>query len=93
MKAMRLGESCLHRVVVIGGATAVVVIALLVAKPFYSAMTSSADVGRSVASQAPAIETVLFVASPTIETNAKFFFGTGDASNGYYAERQAPTRP
>ena len=93
MKAMRLGESCVHRIVVIGGATAAVMLALLFAKPFYSAMTSSADVGRPVASQEPAIETVSFVASPTIETHPKFFLGTGDGSNGYYAERPAPTRP
>jgi hypothetical protein len=27
------------------------------------------------------------VASPTIETNSQFFFGSGNGSSGYYAER------
>jgi len=27
------------------------------------------------------------VPAPVIETHAKFFFGTGDGSAGYYAER------
>jgi hypothetical protein len=70
-------------------------IALLSAKPFYSAMTnpkaaSSADVSRP-ANQEPATEEVSFVTSPTIETNPQFFFGSGDGSNGYYAERPEPT--
>jgi hypothetical protein len=38
----------------------------------------------------PATETVFIVASPTIEANSPFFFGTGDGSNGYYAERPEP---
>jgi hypothetical protein len=70
-------------------------IALLSAKPFYSTMTnpkaaSSADVSRP-ANQEPATEEVSFVTSPTIETNPQFFFGSGDGSNGYYAERPEPT--
>jgi hypothetical protein len=96
MRATGLGESGVRRVVVIGGATAVVMIALLFAKPFYSAATnpkaaSSADVSRPVANQEAATEKVSFVTSPTMETNPQFLFGSGDGSNGYYAERPEPT--
>ena len=95
MSATGLAESGVRRVVVIGGATAIVMIALLFAKPFYSATTaeapSSADVSQPVADQEPATETVSIVASPTIDTNSQFFFGCGDGSNGYYAERLEPT--
>jgi hypothetical protein len=63
--------------------------------PFYSATTATAltraDVSQPVAHQEPATETVSIVASPTIDTNPQFFFGTGDGSNGYYAERPEPT--
>ena len=97
MSTMGLGESGVRRVVVIGGATAIVMIVLMFAKPFYSAMTnpkaaSSADVSRPVANQEPATEEVSFVVSPTMETNPQFFFGTGDGSNGYYGERPESTR-
>ena len=82
--------------VVIGGATIAVLIALLFAKPFYSATAdtralSSAEVSQPVAGQETSTETVSFVASPTINTNSEFFFGCGDGSNGYYAERPEPT--
>jgi hypothetical protein len=90
MRATGFGESTFRRVVVIAGATAAVMIALLFAKPFYSATTatalSSADVSQTVAEQEPT-ETVSIVASPTIDTNPQFFFGCGDGSNGYYAEQ------
>ena len=95
MRATGWSESCFRRVVVIGGATTAVMIALLFAKPFYSATTakalSGADVSQGVAVQEPATETVSIVASPTIETNSQFFFGSGDGSSGYYAERPEPT--
>ena len=78
----RRGYSCCHD------------IALLFAKPFYSATTATAltraDVSRPVAHQEPATETASIVASPTIEANSQFFFGTGDGSNGYYAEQPEP---
>ena len=95
MRATRLSESAVHRVAVIGAATAIVMAALLFAKPFYSAMTNatapgSANESRPVANQEPATEEVSFVESPTMETNPKFFFGSGDGSNGYYAERPEP---
>ena len=95
MRATGWSESCFRRVVVIGGATTAVMIALLFAKPFYSATTakalSGADVSQGVAVQVPAAETVSIVASPTIETDSQFFFGSGDGSSGYYAERPEPT--
>jgi hypothetical protein len=97
MNTMGLGESCVRRVIVIGGVTAIVMIALLFSKPFYSAMgnpkaASGADVSRPVANQEPVTEEVSFVTSPTLETNPKFFFGSGDGSNGYYGERPEPAR-
>jgi hypothetical protein len=82
-------------VVVIGGATAAVMMALLFAKPFYSvtAVTapSSADVSQPVADRERATELVSIAASPTIDSNPQFFYGSGDGSNGYYAERPEPT--
>ena len=92
MRATGLSKSAVHRVAVIGGATLIVMMALLFAKPFFSAMTNAAtpNESRPVAIQEPAIEEVSFVVSPTVETNPKFFFGSGDGSNGYYAERPQP---
>jgi hypothetical protein len=71
-------------------------VALVFAKPFYSAMTDlkapvSADVSKPLGNQEPATEAVSFVASPTIDTNSEFFYGSGDGSSGYYAERPEPT--
>ena len=94
MRATGLGESCFRRVVVIAGATAAVMIALLFAKPFYSATTdprAAAGVNQPVAHREPEIETVSFVTSPTIDINPQFLFGAGDGSNGYYAEQPEPT--
>ncbi len=92
MSAAGLGESGFLRVVVIAGTTAAVMIAMLFAKPFYSATTdikaaSSADINQPIADEKPKAETASFVASPTIDTNAQFFFGTGDGSAGYYADQ------
>jgi hypothetical protein len=72
-------------------------IAVMIAKPFFSATTypkaaSSGEVSQRVTDQEPKAETVSFVASPTIDTHAQLFFGTGDGSNGYWAERPEPTR-
>jgi hypothetical protein len=92
MSAISQGASDLRRVTVIGGVTAAVIIGLLFAKPFYSATIdteafASGDVSQSVADQGPATETASIVASPVIDTNSQFFFGSGDGSNGYYAEQ------
>jgi len=92
MIARTLGESAFHRIIVIAGATAVVIIALFLAKSIYSTTNDlnrvgSSDRQRSVADNKPEIETISFVTSPAIETNPQFLFGAGDGSNGYYAER------
>jgi hypothetical protein len=93
--ATGLGESCFRRVVVISGATAAVMIALLFAKPFYAATTAPpraiAVVSQPLADREPATELASIAASPTIDSNSQFFFGSGDGSNGYYAERPEPT--
>jgi hypothetical protein len=95
MRATTWHESCVLRVVVIGGATAAVMIALLFAKPFHSATTATAltraDVIQPVAHQKLATEPLSIVASPTIGADSQLFFGTGDGSNGYYAEQPEPT--
>jgi hypothetical protein len=78
----------------IGGAATVVVIALLVAQSsFYTPteLKDGANASLSLPVLAPEPVTLKFVPSPVIETNPKFFFGSGDGSNGYYAER--PTHP
>ena len=40
MNKMGLGESCVRRIILVGGATAIVMLALLFSKPFYSAMNN-----------------------------------------------------
>ena len=93
---MRWHESDVLRVSAIGGATAASMVALAFANPFYSAIADSkapvtAHVSQPVAAPEPATEAVSFVASPVIDTNSEFFYGSGDGSSGYYAERPEPT--
>jgi len=95
MTAMGFGNSDVRRVAAIAGATAVVMVALLLGNPFYSAVANtkaptSADVSKSVAHQEPATETAFFAISPSDDANSEFFFGAGDGSNGYYAEQPEP---
>jgi hypothetical protein len=92
MAAKSLSESALNRVVVVAAATTLVMTALAFAIPFYSAGNNSipTGAGQSVKGQAPGSLEVSFVTSPTMDTDPKFFFGTGDGSNGYYAERPRP---
>jgi hypothetical protein len=95
--AMSWHQSDILRVTAIGGAAAAVIVALVLAKPFYSAMADSkasanADVSQRVAAHEPATEAVSFVTSPTMDTSSEFFYGAGDGSAGYYAERPEPTR-
>jgi hypothetical protein len=92
MRVVRLSESCFHRVVVVAAATTLVMIALVTVKPYYFGMDNSntisgVDVNQASPKQAAEIERTAFVTSPTIDPNPKFFLGTGDGSNGYYAER------
>jgi hypothetical protein len=92
MAAKSLSESALYRVVVVAAATTFVMTAVVFAIPFYSAGNNSipTGAGQSVKGQAPGSLGVSFVTSPTMDTDPKFFFGTGDGSNGYYAERPRP---
>jgi hypothetical protein len=95
MTAKSLAESAFYRVVVVAAATTLAMTAVVFAKPFYSTgndsnPTSPAAAGKFVKGQAPQTVEVSFVTSPTIDTDPKFFFGTGDGSNGYYAERPRP---
>ena len=96
MRATSWGESDLRRVTVIGGFTAAVIIGLLFANPFYSAAIDTkalarAEVSQSVADRQAATEPASIVPSPVIDTNCEFFFGSGDGSNGYYAEQPEAT--
>jgi hypothetical protein len=75
---------------VIGGAAAIVVIGLLVAQSSSYAPTkppagATASGSEAFATLEPA--TLRIVPSPVIETNPEFFFGNGDGSAGYYAQR------
>ena len=74
----------------LGGAATVVAIGLLVARSSFYAPTQAnagADASRSETFATIEPPTLRFVPSPVIETNPEYFFGTGDGSAGYYAER------
>jgi hypothetical protein len=93
MRTIDLIESSFHRVVVVAVATSLVILALLGSKYYFRADETAIDsriVQQSAPGPAAKTEEVSFVASPTIDTNPKFFFGAGDGSNGYYAERPRP---
>lgn len=67
-----------------------IAIGLLVAQSSFYAPTKAnagADAGRSETFATIEPATLRFVPSPVIDTNAEFFFGNGDWSAGYYAER------
>jgi hypothetical protein len=89
----------LRRAAIIGGAAAVAT-ALLFAEPFSfpaadQKAATDANVSQRVATSGQAaLEPATFeiVTSPVIETNPQFFFGSGDGSNGYYAERPEPAQ-
>ena len=79
----------LRRAAVIGGVVTAVVLGLLTAESFSSTATAPkprADVNVGQSATAPGPATFKFVPSPVIETNAQFFFGSGDGSAGYYGE-------
>jgi hypothetical protein len=95
MRTIDLIESSFHRVVVVAAATSLVTLALLASKSYYfrtneTAINSRIEVKQPVPVPAAKTEEISFVTSPTIETNPKFFFGSGDGSNGYHAERPRP---
>jgi hypothetical protein len=95
MRSIDLIESTFHRVIVVAAATTLLMSALLASKTYYfraaeTAISSHIDIKHAAPDAEAKTEKIYFVASPTIETNPKFFFGAGDGSNGYYAE---PPRP
>jgi hypothetical protein len=80
-----------HWEATVGGATTAIVAGLLTAGLFFYTPTNDPKAGAqaNLSEPDPAPEPVYLdiVPSPVMETNAKFFFGTGDGSNGYYSER------
>src|ERR1700743_735678 len=93
MRMTSLGEADVARVVIIGGVTSAVMLALLVAKPFHSATAiiapSLADISQPSVAR-PATEAASFVPSPVMKPLPVFFVGNGDGSNGYFGEQQKP---
>ena len=71
MRATGWSKSCFRRVVVIGGATTTVMMALLFAKPFYSATTATAlsgvDVSRASQSKSPQLRRCLLWPHPRLK--------------------------
>lgn len=95
MRSIDLSGSTFHRVVVVVAATSLVMLALFAVKSYSSGAAEipgdgRTDVKRPIPNGAQKAEEISFVTSPTIDTNPKFFFGAGDGSNGYYAERPKP---
>ena len=79
---------------VFGNAASAVAIGLLVTQSSFYAPTQAsagADASRSETFATIDAPSSSFVPSPAIETNAQFFFGNGDGSAGYYAERPRGT--
>ena len=75
----------------IGGTAAVIAIGLLIAQSFSYTPPVQAGINARVVSDydtaAGPTTTSEIVPSPAVEANPQFFFGCGDGSNGYYAER------
>ena len=74
----------------IAGSATAVILGLVIAQSFFYIPTNSkagANTSQSQPVAAAEPVTLEIVPSPVIETNPKFFFGSGDGSNGYYAER------
>ena len=80
----------LPRIVVTTGAAALAIGLLTTGSVLYSTDNASAVTTPTFSTFSRAVETPAtfeIVPSPVIDTNSKFFFGTGDGSIGYYAER------
>jgi len=75
----------------IGGGAAAIVIGLPTALLLPTAPVPKAGVSISQPVTAAVPVTFEIVPASVIETHPKFFFGTGDGSAGYYAER--PSEP
>jgi len=92
MQSTSWGPADFRRVAIMGGATLVVMAAMLLAKPFHSAsaINGGSETIRPAGDERPAIESASFVTSPTIDTRSDFFVGCGDGSNGYFGEQPKP---
>ena len=80
----------LSRIVVTTGAAALAIGLLTTGSVLYSTDNASAVTTPTFSAFSRAVEipaTLEIVPSPVIDTNSEFFFGTGDGSIGYYAER------
>jgi hypothetical protein len=80
----------LSRIVVTTGAAALAIGLLTTGSVLYSTDNASAVTTPTFSTFSRAVETpatLEIVPSPVIDTNSEFFFGTGDGSIGYYAER------
>ena len=91
---MTVGATHQHRrfsrLAITAGATVLAIGLLTTGSVLYSTNDASADTMPTFsaftrAAEAPA--TLEILSSPVIDTNSEFFFGTGDGSVGYYAER------
>ncbi|MGO8973755.1 MAG: hypothetical protein ACLQNV_09530 [Steroidobacteraceae bacterium] len=71
----------------IGGGGTAIVIGLPIASLLPTAPDPKAGVSISHPVTVAVPVTFEIVPAPVIETHPKFFFGTGDGSAGYYAER------
>jgi hypothetical protein len=84
--------STLRWTIILAGGTIVAVVGLWTARTVTTAPKAGVNETPPVASARPVSnetvpETLKFVPSPVIDPNPTFFLGTGDGSNGYYAER------
>jgi hypothetical protein len=78
------------RLAITAGATALAIGLLTTGSVFYSTNNASAVTTPTFSTFSSAVEAPApldIVPSPVIDTNSEFFFGTGDGSSGYYAER------
>ena len=80
----------LSRIALTAGAAGLAIGLLTTGSVLYSTDNASAVTTPTFSAFSRAMETpatLEIVPSPVIDTNSEFFFGTGDGSIGYYAER------
>ena len=78
------------RLAITAGATVLAIGLLTTGSVLYSTNNANAVTTRTFSTFTRAIEapaTLEIEPSPVIDTNSEFFFGTGEGSIGYYAER------
>jgi hypothetical protein len=74
--------------IIAGGAIAIAIGVIGAGSVLSTTISTRADFHTTLSptDAAPGPATFDIVPSPVIETNPKFFFGTGDGSAGYYSE-------